>query len=126
MRAVVIAGLLIGLALARDAASGSAEPAASAAGMASPVANVTIKNFDFTPRAIVLAPGGTVRWINADVANHQISTGVVGAHGARPDGRVASPLLFRGDGFTATFGARGEHPYYCAVHPAMRGAIVVR
>lgn len=126
MRAVFVVGLVIGLALARDASSGNAEPARAGAGTAPSVANVTIKDFDFTPPAVFLAPGGTVRWINADVANHQISTGVVGAQGPRPDGRVASPLLFRGDGFAATFAARGEYPYYCAVHPTMRGTILVR
>ncbi len=125
MRAVVV-WLLVGVASVGDAAGASAEPAVARAGRAPAAVNVTIKNFDFTPAAVVLAPGGTVRWVNADVANHQISTGVVGADRPRPDGRVASPLLFRGDGFTATFGARGQYPYYCAVHPAMRGAIVVR
>lgn len=126
MRAVFIVWLVIGLGLTRDAASGSAEPATAGAEMAPSEANVTINNFDFTPAAVVVALGGAVRWVNADVANHQIATGGVSGQGPRPDGRVASPLLFRGDGFTATFGARGEYPYYCAVHLAMRGTIVVR
>jgi plastocyanin len=87
---------------------------------------VTIKNFEFIPLAVTIAAGGIIRWTNADVANHQITTGVVEADRPRPDGRVSSPLLFRGDAFTATFRNPGEYPYYCGVHPFMRGSIVVK
>ena len=88
--------------------------------------SVTIKNFEFAPPTVSIAAGGTVRWINADVANHQISTGVAEGNRSRPDGRVSSPLLFRGDEFSATFPTPGEYPYYCRVHPFMRATIVVK
>jgi plastocyanin len=86
---------------------------------------VTIKNFEFTPPTVTIAAGGTVRWINADVANHQISSGRVEGDRPLPGGRISSPLLFRGDEFTATLTAAGAYPYYCGVHPFMRGTIVV-
>jgi plastocyanin len=41
------------------------------------LAIVTIRSMAFEPQVIVLQAGGTVRWVNADVVNHQISTGVV-------------------------------------------------
>lgn len=90
------------------------------------VESVTIKNFEFAPPTVTVAAGGTVRWINADVANHQITTGVVEGDRPRPDGRISSPLLFRGDEFSATLAAPGEYPYYCGVHPFMRGTISVQ
>ncbi|MFQ5827656.1 MAG: plastocyanin/azurin family copper-binding protein [Candidatus Methylomirabilia bacterium] len=85
-----------------------------------------IKNFEFVPQTVTIAAGGTVRWINKDVANHQVSTGIVEDDQPKPDGRVSSPLLFRGDKFTATFATPGEYAYYCSVHPFMRGTIVVK
>lgn len=88
--------------------------------------SVTIKNFEFAPPTITVAAGGTVRWINMDVANHQITTGVVDRDRPRPDGRISSPLLFRGDEFSASFATPGEFPYYCGVHPFMRGTIAVK
>ncbi len=102
---------------------GGAELLESSAG---PARLVVIKNFEFTPRTVTLVAGVTVRWTNADVANHQITTGGVEGGRPMPDGRVSSPLLFREDEFTATFQAPGEYPYYCGVHPFMRGAIVVK
>jgi len=90
------------------------------------VESVTIKNFEFVPPTVAIAPGGTVRWINTDVANHQITTGVVERDRPRPDGRISSPLLFRGDEFSATFATPGEYAYYCGVHPFMRGTITVK
>ncbi len=88
--------------------------------------SVSIKNFDFTPEVVTIAAGGAVRWINADVATHQITTGVVEADRPRPDGRISSPLLVRDDEITATFATPGTYPYYCGVHPFMHGTIVVK
>lgn len=89
------------------------------------VAPVTIRSMAFEPRVIYIEAGETVRWINADVANHQVSTGVVDGRRPRPDGRVSSPLLLRGDEAAATFREAGVYPYYCAVHPFMQGSVVV-
>lgn len=87
---------------------------------------IEIKNFRFAPPEVTITRGQTLRWINADVANHQVSTGTVEADRPRPDGRLASPLLFRGDSFSAAFGVSGTYPYYCGVHPFMHGTIVVK
>ncbi|MFQ5521143.1 MAG: plastocyanin/azurin family copper-binding protein [Candidatus Methylomirabilia bacterium] len=82
-----------------------------------------IKAFEFTPETVTIAVGGTVRWISQDIANHQITTGVVDGNQLKPDGRVSSRLLFRGDEFTATFTTPGTYSYYCNVHPYMRGTM---
>ena len=89
-------------------------------------AAVSIKNFDFAPEVVTVVAGQVVRWANADVATHQITTGVVQEDRPRPDGRISSPLLVRGDEFTASFVTPGTYPYYCGVHPFMRGTIVVK
>ncbi len=87
---------------------------------------VVIKNFEFSPRTVMIAAGEAVRWTNMDVANHQITSGVAdGRDRPRPDGRVVSPLLFRGEEFSATLPAPGEYRYFCRIHPFMRGTVIV-
>jgi plastocyanin len=101
-------------------------PSGSFASGPAAAASVVIKNFEFTPLTVVIAAGETIRWTNMDVANHQITTGVVdGPSGPRPDGRVISPLFFRGDEFSATLRIPGRYQYYCRIHPFMRGTVVV-
>ncbi|MFQ5899738.1 MAG: plastocyanin/azurin family copper-binding protein [Candidatus Methylomirabilia bacterium] len=100
--------------------------AESAPGSRKAAVTVVIKHFEFVPQTVTVAAGGTVRWISQDIANHQITTGVVDGKQLKPDGRVSSALLFRGDEFSATFTTAGTYPYYCAVHPFMRGTIVVK
>lgn len=114
--------LALGL-LVSDAPRTGAEPPPAPGGRAEAV---TMKNFDFSPRTVAIGRGRTIRWANADVANHQISSGVVEGGRPRPDGHVSSPLLVRGDVFSATFPRAGEYPYYCGVHPFMRGMVVVK
>lgn len=89
------------------------------------LAIVTIRSMAFEPQVIFLQAGETVRWVNADVVNHQISTGVVTGGRPRPDRRVSSPLLLRGDEVASTFLEAGVYPYYCVVHPFMQGRVVV-
>lgn len=120
-----VGAILVALGVAAGpVASGRAEAPGGTAGAGAAV--VEIKHFEFVPAQITVPRGSVVRWVNADVANHQVTTGVPDGGRARPDGRVASPLLFRGDGFSTSFATPGEHPYYCGVHPFMRGTIVVR
>lgn len=121
---MVVAGIGLGLAV-RDMGSGRGIPATGRAYAAGSVV-IEIKNFQFIPPAVTITRGQTVRWINADVANHQVTSGVVEADRPRPDGRIASPLLFRGDSFSATFRVSGNYPYYCGIHPFMRGALTVK
>jgi plastocyanin len=121
---VVVTGIGLGLAV-WDMGSGRGIPATGRAYAAGSVV-IEIKNFQFVPPAVTITRGQTVRWINADVANHQVTSGVVEADRPRPDGRIASPLLFRGDSFSATFRVSGNYPYYCGIHPFMRGALTVK
>lgn len=86
---------------------------------------VTIKGMEFGPRVVHIRAGEIVRWVNADLANHQVSTGTVDGRRPQPDGLVSSPLLFRGDEFVAPFRDAGVYPYYCSVHPFMSGLVPV-
>lgn len=81
-------------------------------------ATVHIKDGEFDPREIDIEVGGSVMWINDDVASHdlqfiapnKISSGVI-----RPKGV-----------WTRTFGSAGTYLYYCDFHNTMKGSVVVR
>lgn len=76
---------------------------------------VDIKGFAFVKEAVRIAPGTTIVWKNFDDARHT----VVGAD-------FQSKLLSKGQTFSYTFTKEGIYPYFCGVHPNMKGEIVVR
>jgi plastocyanin len=80
-------------------------------------AAVKIDNFNFTPPALVVAPGTTVTWTNADDSPHTVR---------EKDGKFKSAALDTDDTFSQTFVAPGEYEYFCSIHPRMVGKIVVK
>jgi plastocyanin len=80
-------------------------------------AAVRIDNFNFTPPALVVAPGTTVTWTNADDTPHTVR---------EKDGKFKSAALDTDDTFSQTFTAPGEYEYFCSIHPRMVGKIVVK
>ena len=77
--------------------------------------NVVIRNFAYAPTPAHVKPGTTVKWRNADAAPHTITgTG------------FGSNVLNRNGVYSRTFTRRGTHAYICALHPAMKGKVVVR
>src|SRR3954454_1643028 len=78
---------------------------------------VTIDNFTFAPEEITVQRGEAVRWVNQDDIPHVV---------AGSDGAFTSPPLDTGDDFARTFAEPGRYEYFCAIHPHMKGTIVVR
>jgi plastocyanin len=78
---------------------------------------VTIDNFTFSPAEITVQRGEEVRWVNQDDIPHVV---------AAADGAYTSPPLDTGDGFARSFAEPGRYEYFCAIHPHMKGTIVVR
>ncbi len=70
--------------------------------------------------------GQKVVWTNNDSVQHTITSGTVGSpdSGKEFDSGLTK-LLSKGDTFEHTFAAAGEFPYYCQLHPAMSGSVVV-
>jgi plastocyanin len=78
---------------------------------------VVIKDYQFSPATVTIAPGTTVTWINEDESPHTIME----------RGRsFRSAALDTNDRFSHTFMQPGEFDYYCTLHPMMVGTIVVR
>jgi plastocyanin len=105
----------LGAALAVAVGLGTAQVSGAAA--AAPVAPIRIENFRFEPAELVVEAGATVTWVNRDEELHAIVA--VG-------GAFSSPGLDTDASYTHAFDAPGIYEYRCALHPQMKGRIVVR
>ena len=105
MNALLLASLLL-------AAVGTTPTAAPAAGQA-----VHIKDFSYHAATLTVAPGTTVRFVNDDGEAHTVTA---------VDKSFDSAGMDMGDTWTHTFTKPGTYSYFCALHPYMKGIIVVR
>ena len=95
---------------------------------------VEIKNLQFIKAEIIITPGTTIRWINLDPVDHDVTSGVsvIGretramAQTKFPDNKFASGLFGQDKSFSVTFDTKGEYNYYCDIHPFMVAKILVR
>ncbi|HTN72258.1 MAG TPA: cupredoxin family copper-binding protein [Methylomirabilota bacterium] len=107
--------------------SGSAESmAAHRAAHAAPVQGaekatagneVIIDNFEFTPASLTVSVGTTVTWTNREDEAHTVNS---------TTDAFKSPPMDTNDKFSFEFKAPGTYPYYCKLHPQMKGQIVVQ
>jgi plastocyanin len=88
-----------------------------AAPAAATPAEVRIDNFSYSPPTLVVAPGTTVTWTNADDDVHTV---------VEKDRKFKSAALDTGNTFSQTFPEAGEYEYFCSLHPRMTGKIVVK
>ena len=84
---------------------------------AAPTPTITIDDFTYTPAAVTVARGTTVRWVNHDEEPHTVTSAT---------GAFASAGLVKDDSFAQTFTARGTYQYFCALHPHMKATVVVQ
>lgn len=80
----------------------------------------------YAPNPINVNVGDTVTWTNKDSQPHTVTSG----SGSAPDGKFDSspdftPLMTSGATFSHTFTEAGDYPYYCGLHPAMVGTVIV-
>lgn len=78
---------------------------------------ITIDNFAFSPKALTVAAGKTVTWVNRDDTAHRIKSA--------NNQFASSPVLDTRASYPATFAKAGEYPYFCSIHPTMTGKIIV-
>ncbi len=78
--------------------------------------NVRIESFQFMPAVIKVPVGGRVTWTNADADSHTVTT---------DDKAIDSGVIEEDVSVTLSFPVAREYPYYCTIHPGMRGKVVV-
>lgn len=71
------------------------------------VHNVSIVDFDFTPKNTTVNPGDTVKWTNTGIFSHTSTS---------DEGIWDSPLIGSGGTFTRQFFAARRYPYHCKPH----------
>lgn len=80
-----------------------------------------IKDSCYIPSTLTIRVGESVSWQNQDVAYHTVTSGLYD----NPDGLFNSGHLEPNQSFSITFDKKGIFNYYCALHPWMKGKIIV-
>lgn len=80
-------------------------------------ARVEVSGFCYEPTVLRIERGQTVEWTNRDAAPHSVS----GANFVWGD----FAAIRQDESISFSFDAAGVYPYFCALHPAMIGAVVV-
>ena len=78
---------------------------------------ITIHDFAFAPAMLTVAPGDTIVWSNADFVPHTATARDAEWDSKSIDGSASWRMVARGT---------GRHDYYCAFHPTMKAAVIVR
>jgi plastocyanin len=110
-----IAAILLVIAMV----AGRAGNSSSAAATEKPVAETAIKidNFTFSPNALTLPVGSTIRWTNKDDIPHNVVS---------EDKSFKSKVMDTDEQFSYTFTKPGTYLYFCSIHPKMTGKIIVQ
>jgi plastocyanin len=122
MKKMIFAALLAFVIIA----AGCTQPAAPAGGQqnqtavpnntAAPMAaSVMITSFSFQPATITVAKGATVTWTNQDPVTHTITST-----------DFDSGSVEQGKTYSRVFDKAGTYEYHCAIHPSMKGTIIVQ
>ncbi len=86
---------------------------------------VTVRNFEFDPSTLTIAPGDAVRW-EWESGTHTTTNG---AGSGAPDAGTLwdEPISSSDTQFTYTFNSAGTFPYFCRPHEGlgMTGSITV-
>ena len=77
-------------------------------------ANVSIKNFKFSPDPLRINAGDSVTWTNHDTAQHN----------AVDAGEFETDLLEKNESDTVKIGQPGTYNYTCTVHPDMKAELI--
>ena len=103
-------GLLTGVAFLAAGLAAAQQP------QAAPTA-IAIEGFAFKPGEMNVSPGAEVMWTNKDGVSHTVTAS---------DKNFDSGALGNGKTFKQKFAKAGTFDYACAIHPSMKGKVVVK
>ncbi len=84
--------------------------------VASTSTEINISGFAFAPASVTVTVGTTVTWTNLDSAAHIVTS---------ETDLFNSGNLARNATFSYSFADRGTFSYFCAIHPYMKGEVIV-
>jgi plastocyanin len=79
-------------------------------------AEISIQAFQFVPAILTVKAGTAITWVNHDEEPHNVVS---------PERVFRSKAIDGGEKFTVVLDKPGTYNYLCAVHPHMRGKIIV-
>ncbi len=85
-------------------------------GVTAATITVKISNDAYVPITVKIKKGTTVSFTNNDLETHTVTA---------KDGSFGSPYLVWRSTWKHLFKKQGKYPYYCKIHPFMRGLVVV-
>ena len=80
-------------------------------------AEISIQSFQFVPAILTVKAGTAVTWVNRDEEPHNVVS---------LERTFRSKAIDGGEKFTVVLDKPGTYNYLCAVHPHMRGQIIVQ
>jgi nitrite reductase (NO-forming) len=92
---------------------------------------ISIIGNSFWPKAVQVAPGTTVTWVNEDVFTYLGGEyagihNVVSLNPPEDNDGFNGPLLAHGESFSMVFDEEWDYEYNCMPHPYMRGRLIVK
>lgn len=85
---------------------------------------IKLSEISFKPKAVLIAKGTKVTWVNDEDVEHYVNTDSHPAHTYYPEQNSKS--LKKGDTYSLTFNTAGVYPYHCSAHEdSMKGSILV-
>lgn len=123
VRLAVVFALVL-MALASDAAVGSATSSANTTTVKVRIINMNgttcTKFFCYKPGKLMINAGTTVTWVNTTGVSHTVSRCTVAACGVSGgtgiDPAFGSGVIPAGGSYTFTFTHKGSYVYYCQIH----------
>jgi plastocyanin len=117
---MILAGAIVMMMMA-PIVSARVKKSGAAARAAAATVTVKISSFQFTPKAVTVAVGTTVEWVNSG-GRHTVEA---------DDGSFKSDTLADGAKFSHTFAKAGKYPYHCSFHgdkggKDMAGTVIVK
>jgi len=114
--AIIIGGAFVGCSRSPSARGDDDVPAnAIAPPVASSVAQVSVRNLQFSPMTIEVKKGDTIEWKNDDLVPHTATSTAFN-----------SGTIVSGQSWQHTFTQAGNFSYICSFHPQMKGVVIVK
>jgi plastocyanin len=93
----------------KSAATGSGPVALGGPGQ---TVDVSVSDYQFSPKVLTVKKGTIVKWTNQGQTNHTVTA---------DDGTTFKSNISVGQSFTFTFDKTGTYAYYCSLHGAAGG-----